>query len=815
MSAQWPPKRPSQPPPPVRQTSESTEQAPVVSTENNVTESDTPSLSSLPVPRRKPMPPPRKAPAAPVRLTPTPPLTPPPGAGERLTPTPPPRPAPSRVSPAPPRATPRAGAAGAPATAAAAAAAAVRPVPAAPPRPQPQPSVEAAQRISICPPQQPPVRAAAVPGSARTSPVLPPQRPRRSSDPSAPRFSLSLQDRPVPAPPPRRKPAAPPRKTPHEDGGFDATTESTTSSTGTTTTAAVHAGVQSTVPCTAKFDLSRLNQRLQQQQQQQQQQHTGSESSSPLPDSGRKLGPRDHAAVEILTTERTFCKTLRDMVESVIRPVNQWIDAEGDPKAVEGCAQCRALGSAAVTLVRLNERFLQDLERRLVEWFDQDLPPESPERGKRKKMGDLLVEFAPFFSMYSQYSALHGPASEWLVEQMEKGPARLRQIGSDAEQRTLQTVSSMLIAPIQRVPRYRLLFEQLLKHTPPEDPDHAVLSEALEKVHKAASHINEEIRKFENARQMRELAAMFTSDQADLVSPSRRFLRRGMLTKVCRDKDEQYEFLLFSDLLCYASASKTRRNKLQMHRKIPIDAVFAVRDVRDDEASHPHTIMVVNSVKTFAVYAQTEAELGMWKSDFQQVLQERDQQLAARSAAGVDTAVDGTAAAPMFLSSKATRECEICAQKFGFRVTRRTCKLCGRVVCSACSRTRRSIARLSEGSGAKKTHRICDVCEQRLQHGASMDELARESIALGMALNKQRKEAAGVSPSPAPTPTGSTSQAHSPAQPVSRPPPSAEERARASSMATPGKLQTNPVVMAQLAKLMQQNIVKRQQQLQE
>ena len=38
---------------------------------------------------------------------------------------------------------------------------------------------------------------------------------------------------------------------------------------------------------------------------------------------------------------------------------------------------------------------------------------------------------------------------------------------------------SLLIQPIQRIPRYRLLFEELLKRTPNEHPDYEPLSKTL------------------------------------------------------------------------------------------------------------------------------------------------------------------------------------------------------------------------------------------------------------------------------------------------------------------------------------------------
>ena len=41
---------------------------------------------------------------------------------------------------------------------------------------------------------------------------------------------------------------------------------------------------------------------------------------------------------------------------------------------------------------------------------------------------------------------------------------------------------SLLIQPIQRIPRYRLLFEELLKNTPEFHPDYEPMSKTLQSI---------------------------------------------------------------------------------------------------------------------------------------------------------------------------------------------------------------------------------------------------------------------------------------------------------------------------------------------
>ena len=47
--------------------------------------------------------------------------------------------------------------------------------------------------------------------------------------------------------------------------------------------------------------------------------------------------------------------------------------------------------------------------------------------------------------------------------------------------------------PVQRIPRYRLLLQELFEHTPHSHPDYPCLKMALDEVSKRADEINERV----------------------------------------------------------------------------------------------------------------------------------------------------------------------------------------------------------------------------------------------------------------------------------------------------------------------------------
>jgi len=60
----------------------------------------------------------------------------------------------------------------------------------------------------------------------------------------------------------------------------------------------------------------------------------------------------------------------------------------------------------------------------------------------------------------------------------------------EKEELTLNSIGSYLITPVQRIPRYRMLFEQLLKLTPPSHAYHEILNETLKTVNDVADFVN-------------------------------------------------------------------------------------------------------------------------------------------------------------------------------------------------------------------------------------------------------------------------------------------------------------------------------------
>jgi hypothetical protein len=211
-------------------------------------------------------------------------------------------------------------------------------------------------------------------------------------------------------------------------------------------------------------------------------------------------------------------------------------------------------------------QLILDLNRKLLSDLKQELQKEN------FCVGSVFIKYAPDLKIYSQFAA-----------HSEGGLRRLRVLNDPeeghidflacvdiclADSRTAgMNLDSFLIKPIQRIPRYILLLAELRKHTPDTHADFALLKQAEDLICETAKHVNEQVR----ARENRDLILGVQCELGnvmELVTASRVYVRRGVLTKKCRASDITYEFILFSDLLIYASVEPVvvRGRRLKLHQ---------------------------------------------------------------------------------------------------------------------------------------------------------------------------------------------------------------------------------------------------------
>ncbi|PVD33340.1 hypothetical protein C0Q70_04594 [Pomacea canaliculata] len=165
---------------------------------------------------------------------------------------------------------------------------------------------------------------------------------------------------------------------------------------------------------------------------------------------------------------------------------------------------------------------------------------------EQSTVGQAFRHLGPFLKVYATYVNNHEQALAVLQEWRQKKPEFADFITKQESRPELMKLSikDLLIMPVQQIPRYRLLLEDLLEHTHKNHPDYLQLKEATIQMEKIVKHMNESMRQKENSQKMLAIQKCFDSSAPQILQPGRLFLKEGPLKKItCKEE----RLVLFSE----------------------------------------------------------------------------------------------------------------------------------------------------------------------------------------------------------------------------------------------------------------------------
>ena len=442
---------------------------------------------------------------------------------------------------------------------------------------------------------------------------------------------------------------------------------------------------------------------------------------------------RVRVACELADTEATYVVSLHHLVRHFLDPLTEALTERRPPLSAE---QLSILFSNAKLIDLLNTKFHTSVVQRLIEWQQRDEADHT--------LGDLIAEFAPYFKIYSQYCSTFDASNRLLQElthsSQQSHAAFQAFLTRTSQQRGGgQSLASLLIQPIQRVPRYKLLLEQLLKHTPPSHSDLPLLSTALQAISVVASHINEAIRKRESMDAVIQIEDKFIASPGFLHA-SRAFLRQAPLIRIGKSASSKVEqFFLFNDLL---ASARTMMGKYLLKKKIPIDSTFMLGEHGPEAPAGPtrfHLLIFYHSCSCLSLYFSDAVEKAAWQNDLERCIQQaantiqagekdrekerekeeikeaervtRDREEEKESGNGV---IPTNAAASGGGNSGGNgSSCGVCNSPFTLFGNRRLlCRQCRMAVCGDCSRSRILLS-----PDERKPERVCNHCASSAMAG--------------------------------------------------------------------------------------------------
>lgn len=174
---------------------------------------------------------------------------------------------------------------------------------------------------------------------------------------------------------------------------------------------------------------------------------------------------------------------------------------------------------------------------------------------------DLLKAYPPFVNFFER--------TKNHIQECDKKNPRFHAFLKKCERRpecSRQTLTELMIRPVQRLPSISLLLTDLLKHTRRGDPTHPdclELEKALAKIKEVMTHLNEEKRRTEGQIHIFDIYSEIENCPASVVSSHRSFVCRADAIEVAAEdalcgKGYELTLFLFTDILVVAKRKSTK-----------------------------------------------------------------------------------------------------------------------------------------------------------------------------------------------------------------------------------------------------------------
>lgn len=255
---------------------------------------------------------------------------------------------------------------------------------------------------------------------------------------------------------------------------------------------------------------------------------------------------------ELYDTERAYVDGLNLIYSHFLLPIIESLDT---PDPILNRATLTATFSNFIDIWNFHRSFFAALET------------------SRDAVGPLLLSHFPYLSLYTPFITQFSSTISSLTDLVAvPTPARPNPHYSARFAGFLQArendprcgklkLRDWLLTIVQRCPRYLLMLKDLIKNTPPDDPEHAQLTEAHGLVSKITLALNTSLHTHAQTLALLALQRATSGLPFQLISPGRNLVKRGTLLQAERNESPRpREFLLFSDCLIWLASTDAAGN---------------------------------------------------------------------------------------------------------------------------------------------------------------------------------------------------------------------------------------------------------------
>jgi len=231
---------------------------------------------------------------------------------------------------------------------------------------------------------------------------------------------------------------------------------------------------------------------------------------------------------EILHSESSYVRYLEEFLTIFINPLMKCSLLK--PKDMQRLFSLQYIE----VLLNFHKKFLQKLSSRIDngKWSD------------KQSIGDVFISHGEALKMYTTYINGYGDATATIVKLREKEPS-FAQILEECKKSRPPDFKQLglfdyMIMPVQRLPRYELLLNNLLRNTWEGHADYASVESALLTIRSVNTYINQEQKYAENMNRFLEWqSANLRGPYIHIATASRKLLKEGSLYVLAINKEEE------------------------------------------------------------------------------------------------------------------------------------------------------------------------------------------------------------------------------------------------------------------------------------
>eukprot|EP00004_Rigifila_ramosa_P014252 TRINITY_DN3226_c0_g1_i1.p1 TRINITY_DN3226_c0_g1~~TRINITY_DN3226_c0_g1_i1.p1 ORF type:complete len:1093 (-),score=213.52 TRINITY_DN3226_c0_g1_i1:21-3056(-) len=269
---------------------------------------------------------------------------------------------------------------------------------------------------------------------------------------------------------------------------------------------------------------------------------------------------------EILETERDYVRDLHLLDQYYIRPIVDQGFLSSD--------EFRSIFSNVQQIANVNQELLDCLTV------------------KQLSVGASFLKIADFLKMYTVFCTSRDHyqiAFDRVCRERPKFVQFIRDRRLEVKDLRGLDLGSFLIKPVQRICKYPLLLQELIRQTEESHPERPSLLEALSKVNSVAEYVNERSRDVASREQVNEIQSFIENgDDLKLVDPARRLVRQDTFMEWSKGAWKARQFVLFNDCLLILRFKNrglfSNGYVYELRERLPVAELTVQLPIESDEA---------------------------------------------------------------------------------------------------------------------------------------------------------------------------------------------------------------------------------------